>query len=57
MRAGAVFDGEPCWNYSAQFDEGQAPQRRVEILEVIQKGRERLAIQKESDPKFFLLAP
>ena len=40
-----MFDGEPCLDYSAQFGEGQAPQRRVEILEVIQKGCEWLAIQ------------
>ena len=45
MKAGAVLDGEPCLDYSAQFDECQAPQRRVEILEVIQKGCEWLAIQ------------
>ena len=45
MRAGAVFDGEPCLDYCAQFDEGQAPQRRVEILKVIQKSCEWLAIQ------------
>ena len=44
MRAGAVFDGEPCLDYCAQFDESQGSQRRVEILEVIQKGCEWLAI-------------
>ena len=51
-----MFDGEPCLDYCAQFDEGQAPQRRVEILEVIQKGCEWLAIREESDPQFFLQA-
>ena len=45
MRPGDVFDGEPYLDYSAQFDEGQAPHLRVEILEVIQKSCEWLAIQ------------
>ena len=51
-----MFDGEPCLDYSPRFSEGQAPQRRVEILKVIQKGCEWLAIREESDPQFFLQA-